>query len=228
MSITEIYNMALSHLGVGEDAGSATNEDSEWVRTLNSFKLTSLNYLKRKHTFQAFNAYETLTLYANEPNDHWIYAYTYPLDCLFFQRVLSSVRNEGDKQKIPYERGIMKDVEKKPVKVIFTDKESACGLFTEDFSDVNAVFDPDFAMAYSYHLAYLAAPRLTGGDPFQLQRSMLANFNLMFDEAVKADRLERQLDDYPPSKYELARRGRRFRTISGDKSETFPNNSVIS
>ena len=75
---------------------------------------------------------------------------------------------------MPFARGKIKDVDGNNVSVIFTDKENPIAVYTEK-NDITGEYDDDFAIALSYRVAYFAAPRVTGGDPFQLQRAALGN-----------------------------------------------------
>lgn len=224
---SDVWNMTLAHLGVNERISSETLEDTELANMLHAFSTPSLNEMKRRHQWQAFSVYDDLELVAECPNKLYNFAYRYPADCLFFRKILSEIRNDDETTRVPFSRGRIRDNDNKLVSVIFTDHSEPVGLFTEK-EDEDTNFDDDFAIAWSYRLAYFVAPGVTGGDPFQLQRAALSNFKAELHNAIKMDMIEQQRDPYPASKYERARHRHRHRRIDGERGFLAPNNTVIS
>lgn len=223
---TDVWNMALAHIGVKKRIASASLGANSTVDLLIAFSQRALNDLKRRHQWQAFSVYETLALVKESPNDHYAYAYLYPKDCLFFRKILSGIRNDHDDSRVPFGRGRIRDDKNNLVSVIFTDHSSPCGLYTEKSDDITE-YDDDFALAWSYRLAYFIAPGLTGGDPFKIQKAALENFRSEFSNARKMDLSERQIDKRPKSNYERARNSNNNRRIDGEVGFLAPINSVI-
>jgi len=226
-AVTDVWNMALAHIGSKERISSATLDTSPQALLLRSFSSRSLNDLKRRHQWQAFSVYEELALVKECPNKHYNFAYAYPQDCLFFRKILSEIRNDDEKSRVPFARGRIRNDNDKLVSVIFTDHGEPTGLWTEN-EDEDTNYDDDFAIAWSFRLAYFIAPGSTGGDPFDRQRAALANFRLELGNAIKMDLIEQQRDPYPASKYERARNRHRGRRIDGERGLLVGNNSVIS
>ncbi len=225
-SKTEVWNMALSHIGVATNVGSATNSDTPAALACGAFSDRSLNELKRRHQWQPFTVFETLALVEECPNKIYSFAYAYPKDCLFFRKILSEVRNDDESTRIPFARGRVLNASGTRVDVIFTDHAEPVGVFTE--KDDSRDYVDDFALAWSFRLAYFIAPRLTKGDPFKRQQAMLNNFRVELSNAITMDNRERQIDPYPKSKYERARVRFGRANIAGEVGVLFPNNSVIS
>lgn len=226
-SDTEIRNMAVSHLGSGLDLGSGTlDSDSEAFKAIGLFFPFARNELLRRHQWQWATVYATLELLEECPNELFQFAYQYPKDALFFRKVQSSVRNDSQKTRVTFERGKIKDKDGVNTHAIFSDKEDAIGIYTERMDNAGDWPD-DFAIALSYRLAYFAAARVTGGDPFKLQQAALNNFINEFNNAVRQDMREKQTDRPPLSPYIEARVGR-GRTLTKEGFRLFPDNTVIS
>jgi hypothetical protein len=62
-------------------------------------------------------------------------------------------------------------------------------------SDNPQVYPPDFVMAFSFYLAFLGAPRLTGGDPFKLGGRALQLFAAELSNAAQQGFSEERPDE---------------------------------
>lgn len=164
----EIWNMALSHLGISKEVASVTERSKE-AEACNRFYDTCVEALLTDHSWPFATKYATLALIESDPNDEWAYSYRYPTDCFFFRKILSGTRNDTLATKIPFE--VAKD---DSGRVIFTDAVDAQGKYTVTVDE--SFFTSDFILTLSYRLAYYIAPRVTAGDPFKLGPQMMQKY----------------------------------------------------
>ena len=164
----EIWNMALSHLGISKEVASVTERSKE-AEACNRFYDTCVEALLTDHSWPFATKYDTLALIESDPNDEWAYSYRYPTDCFFFRKILSGTRNDTLATEIPFE--VAKDASGR---VIFTDAVDAQGKYTVTVDE--SFFTSDFILTLSYRLAYYIAPRVTAGDPFKLGPQMMQKY----------------------------------------------------
>src|SRR5690606_28194143 len=103
-----------------------------------------------------------LGLVEEEPNSEWGYSYRYPSDCLMVRRFITGIQPDTQETKIPY-RVIGDD----DGLLILTNEDEAEIEYTIRATDTLR-YPPDFEMALSFRLASYIAPRITGGDNFNL------------------------------------------------------------
>jgi len=173
----QIWNMAISHLGISKEIASETEQTAE-AKACRRFYETTLKNVLKDHSWPFASKIATLNLISTSPNTEWAYSYRYPTDCLFFRRILSGNRNDTPATKVPY--AISQDAS---ATVIFTDATNAVAEYTRNVSD-ESFFSSDFETAVSYRLAYYIAPRLTAGDPFNLGQKALQTYQLELSRAV--------------------------------------------
>lgn len=84
--------------------------------------------------------------------------------------------------------------------LIYTDEADAQLEYTRLVNDTD-LFPHEFATAMSYMWAYLAAPALTGGDPYGLGQKALQMFEREISKASARDANKRQIDEPPHSEF---------------------------
>lgn len=172
----DIWNTALSHLGISKEVASV-DESSAEAKACRRFYDTTIKAVLKDYSWPFASKIATLNLITANPNDEWAYSYRYPSDCLFFRRILSGNRNDTELTKIVY--AISQDASGL---VIYTDAVTAQGEYTVNITD-ESYFASDFVLAVSYRLAYYMAARLTAGDPFKLGPAAMQNYMIELSRA---------------------------------------------
>ncbi len=193
----EICNMTLSHINakaIGDES-----ENSKEANSLRKFYDIAYQIVLRDFNWPFATKIAPLGLVEEAPNDEWGYSYRYPSDCLDARRIISVTRYDAKEEKIPFKIG--KD---DGGKLIFCDIETAELEYTEMVDDSN-IITPDFKLAFSFKLAHLVAPELTGGDPFKLGDRAKENYIEQISNAKANAGNEEQPDNEPNSCFERAR-----------------------
>lgn len=191
-STTEIANLSLSHLGIGKEIGNLDTERSEEAAACRRFYDTARDATLRDFPWPRFTKFVTLALVETNPTDEWVFSYRYPSDCLELRRVLSGIRNDSRQSRVPYKIG--QDV---TGHLIYTDQADAQVEYTALISTVER-YPSDFVLAFSFRLASLVAPRLTGGDPFKVGQRALELYMFEISKArataVNEEQAEEDVD----------------------------------
>lgn len=184
-SSTEIANMALSHLGIGKEIANLVTEKSQEAAACKRYYDIALN-----STLEAFNwpfarKFAVLALVQDNTaivrdaagSPEWNYYYRLPSDCLNVHRILSGQRNDSRQSRAPFlivrdDAGLL----------IYCDEISAEIEYTAT-SDDPSVYPNDFTKAFTYHLAEMIAPRVTGGDNFQIGERAAKKFMQVIEMA---------------------------------------------
>lgn len=186
----EIYNLALSHLGIGKEVSIVT-ERSQEALTLNRFYVPTRDAVLRAFLWPFATKEVALGLIEADPNSEWGFSYRYPSDCLFLRRFLSGIRNDNRQSRVP-----SKIASDSAGQLIYCDLEDAEVEYTARITDPG-LYPADFELALALRLAAAAAPRLTGGDPFKLGAAALDLYRFQIAEA-KAAAVSEQQDEEPP------------------------------
>lgn len=199
-SITEICNLAISMLGVGEEIADYDDEDSEEARACRRFYEMARDNVLRDFPWSFANKIGIgLAEVEEDPNNNWAYSYRYPSDCIAFRKILSGTRNDTRQSRISFELGADDDG-----RLIFTDMDEAEGEYT--FKNENVAQYPyDFVEALACRLAYLIAPRIAGGNSANKKAEMLQLYMMAISKAQKTTANEQQPDVEPESEYIRAR-----------------------
>ena len=195
MSKVGICNMALSHLGVGKEIANLETEKSDEASAFRRFYDIARDATLRETAWPFATKIDVLSLVKEDPNDEWDFSYRYPIDCEYFRRILSGIRNDNKSTRIPYE--IASDT---LGSLIYTDKKNATAEYTVNI-DNPILYPPDFSMALSYYLAALTAARLTAGDPFKLKDWCMKMFYLEISRAASRAFNEEQVESPPESEF---------------------------
>lgn len=195
----EICNLALSNLGTGKVIASI-DERSEEARVLKTYYDTTLEAVCRDFTWNFTKRFKKLALVEENPTSEWAYSYRLPNDCLLLRRILSGNRNDTALTLVPYI--LSYDTQGK---LLFTDMVDAEIEYV--LLPVSETFFPsDFALAFSYRLAYYIAPRITGGNAFTgLKKDMQDSYMRELAAAKRTSANEVQQDQSPDSEFIIGR-----------------------
>lgn len=192
---TEIANLTLSHLGIGKEIANVDTEKSEEAAAVRRYYDIALNVVFSATAWPFATRIAALALVATNPNKEWAYSYRYPSDCHYIRRILSGLRTDDRQSRIPYK--IAGDA---AGTLIFTDEQDATIEYTST-SDSTQFYPPDMVLAVSYYLAFLCAPRLTGGDQFRLGDRALKLYELQISSAKASVFNEEQPDVEPDNEF---------------------------
>lgn len=194
-SKVEICNLALSHLAIGKEIANFETEKSEEASSCRRFYDIALKATLRDFPWSFTTKIAPLALIEESPNDEWAYSYRYPSDCLNIRRILSGERNDTRQSRVPYK--IAQDTSGL---VIYTDQEDAEIEYTI-MANNPLFYPPDFVIAFSFYLAFLIAPRITGGDQFKLGERALRLYFAELRRALSRNVNEQQADEDPDSEF---------------------------
>ena len=198
-STTEIANLALSNLGVGKEIANLDTEQSEEAASCRRFFEDAKEATLSDMNWSFATKEAVLNLVEEEPTTEWGYSYRYPVDALLIRRIKSDLRTDTSKSRVRYI--VTKDA---TGKLLYTDRQNAEAEYTENVKDPK-FFTPEFNLALSYRLSMYIAPRVTGGDPFELQ----ARMRLLYQEELRQARMtnlnEQVADSAPESEFITAR-----------------------
>jgi len=195
----DIYNMAISNLGMGKEVASVTDSSSERKACDRFYEEAKKSTLKAI-SWPFATAYFTLNLIEESPDNEWGFSYRYPVDCLSVRRVLSGNRNDTKGTRVPYK--ILKD---SAGKLIYTDRIDAEVEYTQNLDDPS-YFSSEFVLALSFRLAGYIAPRITSGDPFKLKQEMFAQYQAEISLAKK-EALNEEVQEASPESESITIRG---------------------
>lgn len=190
-SKTEIANLALSHLGTGNEINNLETEKSTEANVIRRFYDTALENTERDFPWSFLTAFADLALVEENPTDEWGYSYRYPSDCVRVRRILSGKRNDGRPDRVPYKIG--RDAQGL---LIYTDMANAKMEYSKRETDP-ARFPADFTMAFSLRIASYSAPRICSEDPFKMGQRALQLYLAEIDMA-KASSVNEQQDEEAP------------------------------
>jgi hypothetical protein len=185
---TQICNLALSHLGQTKRIANVDTEQSQEASLFRVLYETARDVVLKEYEWPFATKLATLALIEEEPNSEWAFSYRYPSDCIKFMRILSGTRADTNSSRIPY-----KVSHDSIGKIIYCDYENAEGEYIEGITDTS-LFSPDFVMALSFYLSSLAAPALTGGDPFKLGDRSISMYKAHLSKSISSSFNEEQPD----------------------------------
>lgn len=217
---TEIANYAISHLGISEEIGDLATENSDEANAIRRFYDLALEDTLRSADFGFATREFTLGLVEENPNDEYRYSYRYPSDVLFVRKIQSGIRNDNRQTRVHMK--IMRDDDGL---LIYTDIKDPVIYYIK--REDNVLFYPsDFVLAFSYKLAYLAAARLTGGDPFNLGAKAQANYLVAISGAAANSLNEAQSEEDPESEYTRARDSTNIGSL-GEEGTIYPTGFTV-
>ena len=191
----DIANMALSHLAVGKTIANVETDTANEATVVRRFYEIARQATLRDFPWPFATRITALALIEEEPNTEWGYSYRYPTDCVYLRRILSGIRNDSRQSRSPYK--IASDSQGA---LIFSDEEDAEIEYTLDSSQPQ-FYTPDFVLAFSYYLAALIGPELTGGDQFKLGERALQMYRFEISRAVSRASNEEQPEEDVESEF---------------------------
>ena len=195
-----IWNLALSHVASGDEVQDIA-ENSAGANACRRFYDQARQEVLSDFPWPFATTTIALSVVANNPTTEWAFSYRYPSNCLTLQRLLGAVRNESRATRVPYR--IQRDSQGP---VLFTDWPNAQAQFTVDVTDTTQ-FSATFAQALAFLLASYIAPRVTGGDPYNLGTRALKLYQWAMMRAQNNAANEEQPEAPPESEFILAREG---------------------
>lgn len=192
---TVIANMALGHLGNGQEIANLDTERTQEAIAMRRFYATARDEMLREFPWPFATGRATLGLVEEDPNDEWAFSYRYPSDCVKARRIVGSLRNETRQSRVPYK------IEQDATGILLlTDMEDAILEYTVREEDAS-LYPPDFVMALSLRLAAYTAPKLTRGDAFKMGDRALKFWMLAKSYAQGNAANEQQDDELPDSEF---------------------------
>lgn len=204
-SILDIWNMALTNIGVGVEVAS-TNERSAEAKACSRVSDMAIDEVLRSFGWPFAKKNLALALVTqkgdpNHPTTEFIYAYRYPTDCIQAKKILSEVRNDSRSSRWSFDE--MADDQGT---LIVTDKINAVLEYTSILGRNPGRWSADFCTALSYLISSRIAARLTKGDPFKLGAQQLSYYMRSISVARANSANEVQPDEDPDSDSILIRR----------------------
>ena len=191
----KIFNMALKNLGVSVGVQGANQGDRNTV-VLDEFYETAKEKTLADHDWGFASAFRELTPTGNtSQHPKYLYEYDYPNNCVFIREVYlydRSLMNNSeeaisfnnmaslhysDKDEIIKHQDFETASDTAGNRIIYTNVQPAVARYTRLVGE-ETYFTPEFAMALSWYLAFLAASSITGArvktaDCLQVYRQML-------------------------------------------------------
>jgi len=231
-TLTDIATLAVLHCGVSKPINNVITEKSLEAQACRNVADLARQTTLRAHPWLFAKRFATPALVAGPSpmaTIEWIYAYAAPADMLHMFRFISTRLNNDTRQtRIPY--------------TIANDATNGILIYTNwpGFNTalpvtIEYVFDNqnisqwtiDFGKAMSYYMAYLIAPVLTSGDPYQMQQKLLALFDKAVIDARNNNVNEEQRPEEPQSEFVRARDGFGMEETQGQTWQADPSGFAI-
>lgn len=208
-SQADVYNMALSNIGVFEGAIQDPAEASKAAQVCSVWYDSMRDYVLMDHPFKFARRRVTLAASGTAPTN-WQYSYMFPTDCLqpLFITV-AGLRNPRIDQMYPFDIGT-----DGTSKFIYTDLVNAELVYTTRIEDLN-LWGPLAVSALSYILsAKIAMPMSVKAD---IANAAFSAYLRELSRAAAAD-LNGATPDLPPLSELLAVRGATDQIVDGGPS----------
>lgn len=199
----EICNMALAHLGIGKSVTDISTDRTAEADALEKFYDAARDATLRDVRWPFATKIAALAESADSvpgAGEAWVYAYTYPSDCLRILRIHQDGRRVDSYDNATAYRIVRGATEK----LICTDQETAYLEYVYQVTD-EELFSEDFAIAFSYRLAIYIAPRLTGGSYGSVMQNITSMYGYHIGRAMQNAANEAGTDAVPESEYIRAR-----------------------
>lgn len=193
----KIFNMALKNLGVSVGVQGANQGDRNSV-VLDEFYETAKEKTLADHDWGFASAFRELTPTGNDSlHPKFKYEYDYPNNCLKVREVylyekehlqnnnderisfnnMAALHYNNNNNELGKRQEFISASDDSGNMIIYTNVQPAIARFTRLVSE-ETYYTPEFAMALSWYLAFLAAPSITGArvktvDCLQIYKQML-------------------------------------------------------
>lgn len=194
-STTEISNIAIGHLGISDEIGNLDTEKSEEARACRRYFNPAIETFQGDFQMSFATKRKVLALISEDPNDEYSFEYEYPSDCIFAVRIISGLITDNRQSQVPYK--IVRGISGKVIHSNWQEAELEYSIIEND----TGRFPGDVVMAFSYKLAELVAPRLTGGDPFAQGDKAKRNYEEAKTIAWSNNMNEQQEEEEPESEF---------------------------
>ena len=182
---TDIYNLALFHIGHSTRVQSPTEPTTE-RRNCEAVYETAKRALLTMANWSFAKAITALSLTGNTPKG-WAYEYYYPQGCI---KALEIARDSDRQKEIPFQTALRYDESTgAETRVIWTDEAGAQLLFMRDVQNPT-VFTPPFDMTLSYFMGIPLARVMAKNTRTPGEMSQLFQFHL--SEAIRSGEAEAQ------------------------------------
>ena len=193
-SVVEICNIALTR--IGQEIINALDEESTEAKKCNVIYDALRRETLRAHNWAFATKIRSLAKSASDTVPGWEYAYIYPKNCLYVQKVYSIA---GNKELAEF-RKIHSDVGN--YLVLVTNVDSAVMEYTADVTD-STLFDSLFVSALAWNIAANLAQSLTADVQIIQQAANMYRYTL--DQAKVSNKSEQHTKDQATPSYITAR-----------------------
>jgi len=205
-SNVDIANLALTHAGEGKSIANLETEKSAEAAAVRAVFDTAVKTVMRAAPWSFCTTTAALALISEDTSNEatWQFVYRYPQNCMRLHRIIPSPVTYTQPTTVRFPYQVASD---STGLVIWTDVENASVEFGQYISDTE-IYPEDFVLALSYFIAFLIAPRLTGGDPYDLSVRAHALYKTAIQDAFINGFMEQQYENVPYStisEYSLAR-----------------------
>lgn len=182
---TDIYNLALFHIGHSRRIDSPTENSTE-RRNCESVYESSKRALLTMANWSFAKTVVNLTLTGNTPKG-WAYEYYYPQGCI---KAIEIARDTNLQKEIPFQTALRyNDSTQEETRVIWTDEANAQLLFMRNVQSP-PVFTPLFDLTLSYFMGIPLARVMAKNTRTPGEMSQLFQFHL--GEAIRSGEAEAQ------------------------------------
>lgn len=176
-SKTKIFNIALNNLGISSVLQDAINKNDAKAIILNNYYEMARDTVLEAHEWSFANAYRELSLSReSSPNPNYLYAFTYPNNCISPRAIISPYDNK--------EKKCEPAIDSNGEKIIVANIDSGKLRYTRRIEN-ETLFSSSFANALSFYLAYLAAQALTGSA--NKKNTNLQDYQIAIRQAIVCD-----------------------------------------
>ncbi len=198
ISLVTLANIVLSHIGVGRTISNLESDGSEDADAINAFWDVALADHFRAFPWAFSRRIVAAALVEEDPTSEWGFSYRYPSDCVMLRRIVTGARAPSRASRDPYWVG-----GDASGRLIYSNTEDMEIEYTALVDDESR-WPSDFAMSFTFLLAYYVAPRLSKGSQGEIQRAqreLLQKYMIEVERARANSSNEEQPD--PPAESEF-------------------------
>lgn len=176
ISKTEIFNIALSNLGVSSLIQNPNQNDTRAI-LLNNYYEIARDTIFEIHDWNFASAYKSLALSSlNSPNPNYEFAFVYPTDCISPRCLIDSVSHKEKK----FDIAIINSNEK----IILSNSNPVILRYTKRIEN-ETLYPAPFVCALGFYLAYLSAQTIVGSN--NKKNICLQDYQLAIKKAILSD-----------------------------------------
>lgn len=199
LSKTEICNLALGHLGTGQEIQNVETDQTQEAKVARRFYQNTLEEILSGYSWNWCKVYMPLQIVELQPNDEWAYSYRMPSDCLFFQRIWNGTPIDDEKTRIKYvesndSSGRLILTNWGPafslvngVNTVTDTDFQAIAEYTQNNPKAEAQMTPLFRSGFALMLSAWMAPQLPGVGAIDLREKNLVLGGRLLASAISRD-----------------------------------------